>query len=160
MNESSSTTSSVGPPSAPASVIDEIFSFRERLLLPRLPVHMADDPVALARVLISNYSRSPWDRCELRERAAHFVARLAKRNDAVLELIIADAANYAEHLTIDDSFPFNPNGFDVLREIGPQNERVLSFLRHVAADSPSHSARCAAAEILSVYDCAEIPVTS
>ena len=139
------------PPSAAGPRIEEIFSFSERMLLPCLPESLAGDPVALAGVLLSQLG-SPWEPREVRERASHFVARLAERIPAVLRLLVAQALAYAEYLRIDDSDPFTPCVLDALAEIGAQNDCVASFLRRVMGDDRSFAVRRAGTEILSAID--------
>jgi len=88
---------------------------------------------------------------DLRERAAHVVAKLGANSGEVLDLLIANAEHYADSEAIGDWAPYNPNAFDVLAEIGPKNDRVVGYLRGVASDSSRYVARRAACDVLSEF---------
>jgi len=65
----------------------------------------------------------------LRRKATHIIRELAKRYDIILDLVMENARQYANAQYIDDAFPYSPNSFDVLAEIGKGNKRVISFLK-------------------------------
>jgi len=88
------------------------------------------DPELLSRVslqLIAIYDSISGGQ-STRNVAAETVAQLARRHSAVLDLVIANAREYARTQHIDDASPYTPNSFDVLASVGQRNARVISFL--------------------------------
>jgi len=83
----------------------------------------------------------------LKQRAGCVVAKLAAHNEAVLNLLIENAESYARIQHIDDAYPYSPNAFEVLADVRPIYEQVVSFLRGVARDD-SGVARWSAAQAL------------
>ena len=102
---------------------------------------------AIVRDLIPIFDR-PFGSDELKWRAAHLVAGLAAKSATALEQVITNAKLYASVQHIDDAFPWAPNGFTVLGEIGSENERVASFL-HQVVKTDYGVAKAAAEEALS-----------
>lgn len=131
-----------------ASQAAKIMAGGERLV--NTDRYLIRNVVVLARQLIGIYD-APSERSELRERAAVVVAKLASRSPKVLELVIENAEQYGRHQHIDDAFPYSPNGFEVLARVKPANERVLSYLRHVAHDDYGVAAS-SASDALAVCD--------
>jgi hypothetical protein len=86
----------------------------------------------LAAELITVYD-SPFGRTDLKWRAADIVTGLAITSSAIVDLVIKNASQYAGSQHIDDAFPYSPNGFDVLVQIG-RRDGVIPFLRRVARD--------------------------
>ncbi len=78
--------------------------------------------------LISLYD-SGFNESGQRYRAVRLVGALAKRHDLVLDRVIENAHRYSRTQHIDDAFPYEPNGFDVLAEMGQGRSKVISFLR-------------------------------
>lgn len=80
--------------------------------------------------LISIYNNPHYDNT-LRVKATQVVSNLAKRFDQVIGLVIEDARKYVETQHIDDAFPYSPNSYNVLANIGRGNPKVISFLQDI-----------------------------
>jgi hypothetical protein len=93
----------------------------------------ANSSVELACQLIEVYNQINND-CGQREAAAKLVASLAKRQSAVLDLVVSDAEAYATLQAIEDADPYQPNSFDVLFAVGMDNEKVLEFTIRTAKE--------------------------
>ena len=72
---------------------------------------------------------SGFNERDQREGAMRIVSTLANRHDFVLTRVFEDARRYARNQHIDDAFPYDPNTFDVLAEMGQGNVKVISFLK-------------------------------
>jgi hypothetical protein len=129
---------------------EEIILSAEQFLL-GAPLHGDIENLAeLGSELILIFDRSAG-RDDLKQRAAHAVAMLARSSPVILDLVIGNAAQYAKNRHICDSGFYHPNGFDVLVEIGP-NDRVLSFL-HKVVDRDYSVVEFEAAWALSAISC-------
>lgn len=84
----------------------------------------------LVKGLITVYNNI-FEESRLRQHAAEIVAKLAKVNLLVLELIFKDAQKYVCDQHIDDAFPYRPNSFEVLGLVGPGNPLVVVFLEGI-----------------------------
>ena len=89
-----------------------------------------DTVKAFTRELISLYD-SPYNSGSRREQAAQIVGQLADQHDVAFDLVIDSARRYANMQHIDDAFPYNPNGFDVLSGLTRRQEKAIQFLRNV-----------------------------
>jgi hypothetical protein len=85
----------------------------------------------LTRQLIAIYDKPFWMGRHYRELAAEAVVILAGGSTDALDLVIANARQYADMAKIDDADPYSPNSFEVLAQISPPCSQVLSFLQDI-----------------------------
>jgi len=109
------------------------------------------DRLTLGERLIAIYDTPYVGLPEIRCRAARACAKLASWDDRILEAVLENAKLYAMSQHLQDAYPYSPNSFDVLAEVGPIYDRVTSFLRDVV-ERDWGIARAAAARTLEAIE--------